>query len=192
MARNHSLKTFICFLLSSFYDRSIISIFSFVSKSSSSSLSSVQFSHPTASLQTKMGAFKVKLLLILSLSNVSIVAVLSLVLVKSDLSFYLSFTVFFLNPYQVVKIAIPTERDVQPKIVREDTERRQSRKWISTSAKEGGEEDATTARWRKKIGGEEDLVEMTTASTSEMRKKTRRWLRKKTRRSSGSDKAEDR
>lgn len=115
MARNHSLKTFICFLLSSFYDRSIISIFSFVSKSSSSSLSSVQFSHPTASLQTKMGAFKVKLLLILSLSNVSIVAVLSLVLVKSDLSFYLSFTVFFLNPYQVVKIAIPTERDVQPK-----------------------------------------------------------------------------
>ncbi|WZZ42238.1 hypothetical protein YC2023_038497 [Brassica napus] len=77
MARNHSLKTFICFLLSSFYDRSIISIFSFVSKSSSSSLSSVQFSHPTASLQTKMGAFKVKLL--------------------------------------VVKIAIPTERDVQPK-----------------------------------------------------------------------------
>ncbi|CAN6904559.1 unnamed protein product [Brassica oleracea] len=73
MTRNHSLKTFICFLLSSFYDRSIISIFSFVSKSSSSSLSSVQFSHPTASLQTKMGAFK------------------------------------------VVKIAIPTERDVQPK-----------------------------------------------------------------------------
>ncbi|KAH0866870.1 hypothetical protein HID58_073892 [Brassica napus] len=102
--------------------------------SSSSSLSSVQFSHPTASLQTKMGAFK------------------------------------------VVKIAIPTERDVQPKS-------HQIMLWATN--KEGGEEDATTARWRKKIGGEGYLVEMTTASTSEMRKKTRRWLRKKTRRSSG-------
>ncbi|KAF2534721.1 hypothetical protein F2Q70_00031331 [Brassica cretica] len=61
---------------------------------------------------------------------------------------------------------------------------------FSTSTKEGGEEDATTARWRKKMeerkiwwrrqqrAGPSSGVErtMTTASRSEPRKKTRRHV----------------
>uniref|UniRef100_A0A0D3AXF5 Uncharacterized protein n=1 Tax=Brassica oleracea var. oleracea TaxID=109376 RepID=A0A0D3AXF5_BRAOL len=190
MARNHSLKTFVCILLSSFYDRSIISIFSFVSKSSSSSFSSVQFSHPTASLQTKMSAFK---LVVTALQQGCLGCLVNPTVNSSliELKFgRVKLVVTALQQGCLGCLVNPTVNSslIELKFgrVREDTERRQSWKWISTGRRRNDGEMAKEVWRRGRSSG------VTTASTSEMRRKTRRWLRKKTRRSSGSDKAEDR